>query len=586
MATGQVNRIVHHLRWLAHRGAAGAARAERAQGDGQLLERFVNRQDQVAFEELVRRHGPMVLGVCQRLLGNAHDAEDAFQATFMVLVRRARAVRPRDLVGNWLYGVACRVALSAQARSSRRRAREKQVLDMPHPTTTPDTADDLRPVLDLELSRLPEKYRVPIVLCELEGRSRKDVARQLRVPEGTLSSRLAAGRKLLAARLARRGLLITGTAVSAALASTGQAAVPAILATSTIKAAALGAAGQAAALGLLSARALALTEGVMHAMFISKLKSLAAVLLTIGLFTGGAGLMTLTADEPQPGAAGTGGRKALVLPAGEAPRLDFGVAVADVDKDGWPDIFVVPSNPPRHILIVEGDKELTWDAVARHVQLLEHTQAKKDRLDLEVWDSLLRHVHAHPRYAESCTACHVQQKPAKDTEWRAKAWSERRQVAEGSGGDIIVIRLPKKSSRDDDAQFLRRLFIDVLGRTPTAVETSYFLKDTDPQKYRRIVEQIVRTTEAAQDAQDKKLHNTAREDKQADTASRAEGYVKEKLKKQQLTPEERQLIQKVLEFAAKENTRTQRQEAIDNAIINLFELHRKAAPSTEDRQKR
>src|SRR5437763_852348 len=156
MAAGQANRIMHQLRWLAH------GCEERARSDGQLLDRFIARRDEAAFAELLRRHGPMVLGVCRRLLGHAQDAEDAFQATFMVLVRKARSVMPRELVGNWLYGVAYRVALEAQARAGRRRAREKQVEDMPHPTTpAADPTDDLRPVLDRELSRLPEKYRVP-----------------------------------------------------------------------------------------------------------------------------------------------------------------------------------------------------------------------------------------------------------------------------------------------------------------------------------------------------------------------------------------------------------------------------------------
>src|SRR5437763_889269 len=244
MAAGQANRIMHQLRWLAH------GCEERARSDGQLLERFVAARDEHAFAELLRRHGPMVLGVCRRLLGHVQDAEDAFQATFLVLVRRARSVMPRELVGNWLYGVAYRVALDAQARGSRRRAREKQVEDMPHPTTPPAHADpDLRPLLNRELSRLPEKYRVAIVLCDLEGRTRKDVAGQLGVPEGTLSSRLNAGRKLLAGRLARHGLALSGAALAAALAAgPAQAGVPGALAIATVKAAALGAAGPAVAL--------------------------------------------------------------------------------------------------------------------------------------------------------------------------------------------------------------------------------------------------------------------------------------------------------------------------------------------------
>ncbi len=161
---------------------------------------------------------------------------------------------PCELVGNWLYGVAYRVALDAQARSSRRRAREKQVVDMPHPTApAADHDPDLRPLLDRALSLLPEKYRAAIVLCDLEGRMRKDVARQLGVPEGTLSSRLNTGRKLLAGRLARHGLAVSGTAVASALAAgPTQAAIPGTLAIATIKAAAAGAAKQAAALGLIS----------------------------------------------------------------------------------------------------------------------------------------------------------------------------------------------------------------------------------------------------------------------------------------------------------------------------------------------
>src|SRR6516165_2557004 len=154
--------------------------------DGEFLDQFLTRHDEAAFEALVRRHGPMVLGVCRRILGDAHDAEDAFQATFLVLVRRAASVVPREQVGNWLYGVAYRTALEAKRVAARRRAREKQVNDMPHPTVGPEECwRDLQPLLDRELNRLPDKYRVPVVLCDLEGRTRKEAARQLDLPEGT-----------------------------------------------------------------------------------------------------------------------------------------------------------------------------------------------------------------------------------------------------------------------------------------------------------------------------------------------------------------------------------------------------------------
>src|SRR5262249_28965255 len=149
------------------------------QTDGQLLSRFINARDETAFEALVRRHGPMVLGVCRRLLGHAHDAEDAFQATFLVLARKAACVMPREAAGNWLYGVAYHTALKAHSAAARRRAKERQVNVMPEPPIAQeDLWQELLPLLDRELSRLPDKYRLPTVLCDLEGRSRREVALQ------------------------------------------------------------------------------------------------------------------------------------------------------------------------------------------------------------------------------------------------------------------------------------------------------------------------------------------------------------------------------------------------------------------------
>src|SRR5262245_49736137 len=167
--------------------------------DGQLLEAYICRQDQVALAALVQRHGPMVWGVCRRVLGNYHDAEDAFQATFLVLVRKAASIASPELLANWLYGVAHQTALKARATTAKRRARERQVTDMPEPGVTDhDLWRDLQPLLDQELSRLPDRYRVAVVLCDLEGKTRKEAARQLGVPEGTLAARLARGRVLLA----------------------------------------------------------------------------------------------------------------------------------------------------------------------------------------------------------------------------------------------------------------------------------------------------------------------------------------------------------------------------------------------------
>ena len=178
-------------------------------GDAQLLARFVADRDQRAFAALVRRHGPLVLGVCRRLLRHQQDAEDCFQAAFLVLARRAGSVRQRASLASWLYGVAYRVARDAASAIARRRSRERQVERMPHPEVPPQEPQDWRPLLDQELMALPEKFRAAVVLCDLEGRTRKEAACVLKIPEGTLSSRLAAGRRLLAQRLTRRGLAHT-----------------------------------------------------------------------------------------------------------------------------------------------------------------------------------------------------------------------------------------------------------------------------------------------------------------------------------------------------------------------------------------
>jgi RNA polymerase sigma factor (sigma-70 family) len=193
--------------------------AARQLTDDQLLARFVATHDEAAFATLVKRHGPMVLGVCRRVLGHAQDAENAFQATFLVLARKAASAVPRGAAGNWLYGVAYRTALAARSINARRRLRERPLDHVPHPQTSPDQPPfDLLAALDRELSRLPDKYRQVVVLCELEGRPRKEVARQLGLAEGTLSWRLATARKMLARRLARYGPEIAGATLMALLA--------------------------------------------------------------------------------------------------------------------------------------------------------------------------------------------------------------------------------------------------------------------------------------------------------------------------------------------------------------------------------
>jgi RNA polymerase sigma factor (sigma-70 family) len=271
--------------------------------DEQLLDRFVSQGDAAAFEMLVRRHGPMVLGVCRRLLHHPQDAEDAFQATFLVLVRKAASLGQREFLGNWLYGVAYRTALDARAAAMRRRKREKQVSSMPEPEIRDDSEDwrDLRPFLDQELNRLPDKYRIPIVLCDLEGRTRRDAAEQLAIPVGTLSGRLTTAREMLAKRLTRRGLVLSGTAMIAALSpSAASAAVPSPLVASTVQAGTAIAAGQAGA-AVVSVPVTALAEGVVKAMLVKKLKIATAVLLTVVVV--GAAAVMVSANREATGAA-------------------------------------------------------------------------------------------------------------------------------------------------------------------------------------------------------------------------------------------------------------------------------------------
>jgi RNA polymerase sigma factor (sigma-70 family) len=274
----------------------------------QLLETFLRSRDPLALEALVRRHAPMVWGVCRRTLANDHEAEDAFQATFLVLLRRAASLRTPELLSHWLSRVAYKTACKARQRAVKRSSREKQVKVLPEPPPEPpgDTFGlDLREVLHEELNRLPEKYRSAVVLCDLEEKTRQEAARQLSLPEGTVASRLAKGRALLARRLLRRGLGVSATGVVAAGAQqVASAAVPAALLANTVKAVGLLAAGNAAAAGLVSAEVSPLADSVLHAMTVAKRKTIGVVLVLAALVLAG-GMITYHAlaarpDQPPP----------------------------------------------------------------------------------------------------------------------------------------------------------------------------------------------------------------------------------------------------------------------------------------------
>jgi RNA polymerase sigma-70 factor (ECF subfamily) len=275
--------------------------------DGTLLERFLRSRDECAFAALMRRHGPMVWGVCRRMLANAQDAEDAFQATFVVLARKASSIVPTDMVGNWLYGVAYQTARKARMLAARRGTRERQVSVMPEPLVEEEARDEDLDVLDQELSHLPDKYRAVIVLCDLEGKTRKEVARQLACPEGTVAGRLARARALLAKRMQRHGL--AGASVPLAT-----VAVPRAVESATLQ----------ALQGTLSAPVGLLVEGVLKMMLLKKLKLTVAVVLVLAVVGFGAGWQFMTSHAAEPA-----DEKKV-----EAKQADKKPAVAKAEDDG------------------------------------------------------------------------------------------------------------------------------------------------------------------------------------------------------------------------------------------------------------
>jgi RNA polymerase sigma factor (sigma-70 family) len=253
--------------------------------DAELVGRFVERRDETAFAALVRRYGGVVFGVCRRVLRHTQDAEDAFQATFLVFARKAVSVRRGGTIGNWLYGVAYNTARKAKAMRHRREVKEREAAERRSapPATAPD---DLQEVLDGELHALPDKYRTPIVLCDLMGLTAREAAVEVGCPQKTLGTRLTRGRSMLARRLSRRGVAISAGVLAAALAPDATAAIPPPLIGSTIRAATGFPGGPPTDV---SPAVLALTKGVSKVMLLKSLKhgvvlacGIAAAGLTIG----------------------------------------------------------------------------------------------------------------------------------------------------------------------------------------------------------------------------------------------------------------------------------------------------------------
>jgi RNA polymerase sigma factor (sigma-70 family) len=290
MAYGHSDPLLRHIRRLAGLPDDGG------RTDHDLLEEFHSGHGERAFTALVRRHGPMVLGVCRRVLRHEQDAEDAFQATFLVLARKAAALPGRASVGPWLYEVARRTAQKAKANRARRGVHERLgEIEMEAETDVLSEADarEVRRVLDEELGRLPAKYRAPVVLCYLEGKSLAEAGRLLGWARGTVAGRLARARAVLRVRLSRRGLALSAAAVAAVLSREATAGgLPGMLVHPTVKAMLLAAAGKAVVGGAVSVPAVTLAHGVLRAMLLTKLKVAVGVFVVCGALATGAGVLT------------------------------------------------------------------------------------------------------------------------------------------------------------------------------------------------------------------------------------------------------------------------------------------------------
>jgi RNA polymerase sigma factor (sigma-70 family) len=312
--------------------------------DSELLQRFAVQREEAAFTTLLQRHGPMVLGVCRSILPEAQDAEDAFQATFLVLARQPRSIGKPASVASWLHGVAYRLAMRARAEAARRRAHERQAVMMPKVDPHEELIwRDLRPVLHEEVDRLPERYRLPFVLCYLEGKTNEEAADLLGWPKGTVLSSLSRARERLRRRLTRRGLALTSGLLAALLApGAAQAAVPPALAESTARAALLFATGAGTAGGI-AAPVLASAKGILHAALVAQLKLAAVILLGVIGVGVGVGVLVervrtqaaeagVSGKQPPPGNVAQG--EPPPQPVADADRLQGAWIIAAAEQRG------------------------------------------------------------------------------------------------------------------------------------------------------------------------------------------------------------------------------------------------------------
>ena len=293
MASGQCSPVTRYLRRIT------AAHADHL-SDSTLLDRFADRHDEDAFAILVHRHGRLVLGACQRIVHDWHGAEDCFQAVFLVLASKAATVERTESLGPWLHAVATRVALKARSQAARRSQIEQDAASSrARAEVTDHIGQDLRPILDAAINRLADKYRIPFVLCHLQGRTVSEIANQFGEPRGTVAARLARAREQLRKVLTRRGVALSAASLGLILGGEALASpVPPALAAGTLQAARLMAAGRAAAASLVSQQSAALMEGVLRSMFISKLKTCLGVLALVAVGTALLGYRAMATELP------------------------------------------------------------------------------------------------------------------------------------------------------------------------------------------------------------------------------------------------------------------------------------------------
>ncbi len=477
------DRLIAPLRRIAAR--------ELPQTDAQLLGSFVRHRNPAAFEAIVRRHGPMVYGVCRRAVGHAPDADDAFQAVFVVLARRAASVRPREKLADFLFGVAYRTALKARAKLARRRTREKQVDAMPEVAAAqPDVWSDLQPVIDQELAALPDHLRLPVLLCDLEGRTQREAAALLKLPPATLATRLASARRKLAERLSARGITLAGGAVAAVLTANAAQAVPTAL-VGMANGSALAAAGLGS--GVVPANVLELSEGVLRMIATNRLKLVTAVLAVCGLLAGTGVGFAQAADPPAKAQIGpTLDDKQFLTKScetlrGSAPTpAEMGYFLADQDAGKRKKVvtWLTEEEPKATAIDTFVEARLRADGPAQ--------TAKADvmlrRLSLDM-------TGLPPTPAELAKAGEFTARldpAAKKGVWlNADAKTDPPATVEGQWlGEIgdVLYDLNVNAPPDTDEAFLTRVVESARGGQPTRLEREYFLKDKDAKKREKLLD--------------------------------------------------------------------------------------------------